>query len=132
MLSRQLQLGMTGTDVQELQSILKTWGYNIGPAGADGQYGQDTMNAVKAFQKDAGLSPDGVVGLNTLEVLARAGVSVSTTHPTNVNQPNTIQPIPGQRMPAVAPAKGIDWTMIGIIAAVVIAAVIIMGDKQYD
>lgn len=131
-LSRQLQLGMAGTDVQELQNILKTWGYNIGPYGADGQYGTDTANAVKAFQKDAGLNPDGVVGNNTLEVLARAGVIVGTVATTSVNKPKTIVPIQGATAGVIPikPAGGINWTMIGIIAAVIIAAVVIMGDKE--
>jgi peptidoglycan hydrolase-like protein with peptidoglycan-binding domain len=45
-----LKIGMSGTDVQKLQSILTAIGYNTG--GIDGQFGQNTKNAVLAFQQN--------------------------------------------------------------------------------
>ena len=58
-----LRKGDKGTQVRVLQWLLNENGYNAGTV--DGIYGTNTQNAVKAFQKAAGLSVDGVVGKNT-------------------------------------------------------------------
>ena len=42
-------------------------GYN--PGAVDGKFGTKTKNAVVAFQTDAGLDPDGVVGRKTWAAL---------------------------------------------------------------
>jgi g-D-glutamyl-meso-diaminopimelate peptidase len=55
-----LRPGSTGTDVKLVQSLLARIGYNPGPV--DGIYGQQTQAAVAAFQRDNGLTPDGIVG----------------------------------------------------------------------
>ncbi|MEW2622963.1 serine/threonine-protein kinase [Streptomyces sp. NPDC048106] len=59
------QYGNTGSRVKEVQCILKSRGYNIGPAGVDGIFGQDTLTAVKRFQRLHGLEVDGQVGVHT-------------------------------------------------------------------
>ncbi len=46
-----------------MQQTLAARGYNTG--GADGVFGARTRSAVQAFQRDRGLSADGVVGNNT-------------------------------------------------------------------
>ncbi|MCK4261302.1 MAG: peptidoglycan-binding protein, partial [Halanaerobiales bacterium] len=48
-----------GDDVRELQQTLNFLGYLI---EADGIFGSQTLQAVKAFQEDNGLNADGVVG----------------------------------------------------------------------
>ncbi len=53
---------MRGDDVKEIQQALINRGFNI---TADGTFGQNTKNAVIAFQKQNGLSPDGKVGNST-------------------------------------------------------------------
>ncbi|MFZ7133624.1 MAG: M14 family zinc carboxypeptidase [Eubacteriales bacterium] len=58
-----LTLGSTGPNVKLMQSLLQKIGYN--PGEIDGIYGQQTAQAVRAFQNDHGLTPDGVVGANT-------------------------------------------------------------------
>jgi peptidoglycan hydrolase-like protein with peptidoglycan-binding domain len=61
--------GMSGTgDVQvaALQKKLQSAGYDLGSTGVDGKYGPRTAEAVKKFQKDVGLTPDGVAGPQTL------------------------------------------------------------------
>lgn len=63
---RLLRLGVKGDDVEELQKKLKTAGYNI---AVDGIFGQETLKSLKDFQKNQGLTPDGIVGDNTYEVL---------------------------------------------------------------
>lgn len=44
-------------------------GYGLGVCGADGKYGKDTANAVIKFQRNKGLSADGIVGINTIKAL---------------------------------------------------------------
>lgn len=51
---------LRGPDVSELQSRLEELGYYHGPA--DGVYDSEVITAVRAFQREAGLEDDGVVG----------------------------------------------------------------------
>jgi L,D-transpeptidase ErfK/SrfK len=62
--------GEEGADVRLVQEILQILGYYRGDA--DGIYGSDTVRAVQAFQRDRGLSPDGVVGPLTYDALEQA------------------------------------------------------------
>lgn len=52
--------------VTKVQQFLKKLGYDLGKFGADGSTGPDTKKAIKKFQKDHNLSPDGVIGPKTL------------------------------------------------------------------
>lgn len=65
--SRVLRNGSDGTDVREMQAGLIRLGYDLGKWGADGDFGDQTEMAVKAFQEDNGLEPDGKFGPRTLE-----------------------------------------------------------------
>lgn len=67
-----LKKGMKGEEVKELQNGLIIRGYNLGKA--DGDFGAKTETAVKAFQKDAGLTTDGIVGKNTRTALNKIKV----------------------------------------------------------
>ena len=53
--------------VMMLQKELQARGYD--PNGIDGAFGNGTKTAVIVFQKAAGLTADGIVGLNTLHAL---------------------------------------------------------------
>lgn len=64
---RTLRRGDSGPEVVEVQEILEMCGYN--PGAVDGKFGTRTHNAVVAFQVDAGLDPDGVVGRKTWAAL---------------------------------------------------------------
>lgn len=64
---RTLRVGMSGSDVMELQALLQKLGYDVG--AVDGVFGPRTENAVIAFQRRFGLTPDGIVGPNTYRVL---------------------------------------------------------------
>lgn len=64
-----LKKGSKGDYVQLLQTKLIVLGYDLGSYGADGDFGSKTTEAVKAFQKDRGLTADGVVGAKTWEAL---------------------------------------------------------------
>jgi len=58
-----LKKGSKGQDVVNLQNFLNKQGYNAGKA--DGIFGNQTLNAVKAYQRAKGLSADGIVGPKT-------------------------------------------------------------------
>ena len=47
------RMGSRGTEVRNIQTRLKNWGYYNG--GVDGIYGTKTRDAVKLFQKKNGL-----------------------------------------------------------------------------
>lgn len=66
-----LKKGSKGTDVKELQIVLKSLGYGVGNTGADGIFGSNTHTAVCNFQKDNGLVVDGIVGPKTKTALAQ-------------------------------------------------------------
>jgi zinc D-Ala-D-Ala carboxypeptidase len=60
--SRTLSSGASGADVAELQVRVAGWaGYGVNMA-IDGQYGPQTVQAVKGFQAAYGLAADGVAG----------------------------------------------------------------------
>lgn len=66
---RVLRLGSRGSDVMEIQALLRKIGYN--PGVIDGVFGNQTLQAVMQFQRNSGLTPDGVIGATTYKVLER-------------------------------------------------------------
>ena len=66
-----IKLGSKGADVKKAQQLLITNGYSCGTAGADGDFGAATYNAVKKFQAANGLEADGIVGANTWAALLK-------------------------------------------------------------
>lgn len=64
-----IYLGDWGGGIKWVQWHLKRKGYNIGATGIDGQYGSSTQAAVKQFQRDHGLTADGIVGEKTRAAL---------------------------------------------------------------
>ena len=73
--NKTIRRGNYGELVKQLQTKLLDLGYDLGICGVDGDFGQATEKAVKAFQKAHGLTADGVVGPKTWAALA------STTTP---------------------------------------------------
>lgn len=61
-----LRQGSQGQSVKTLQQLLTAVGY---PLAADGIFGDRTEAAVKKFQKDNGLTVDGIVGPKTWSTL---------------------------------------------------------------
>lgn len=64
-----LSRGSKGDAVIAVQGILIARKFNVGPDGADGDFGYNTWNAVCRFQKSKGLLVDGVVGPKTWAAL---------------------------------------------------------------
>ena len=62
---RLLYWGCRGDAVKRLQQALIDAGYKSYVRSADGIYGQWTYDAVRAYQRDVGLSVDGIAGKNT-------------------------------------------------------------------
>ena len=62
-----LRAGDRGNDVHLLQGMLYCRGFN--PNGVDGIFGNGTTSAVRSFQSNQGLSPDGLAGPDTMYAL---------------------------------------------------------------
>ena len=103
-----LKQGSTGGDVVDLQNALIKAGYNVGSTGADGKYGANTAAAVKAYQKDNGLTVDGIAGVQTLGNLYIPGsnaVSIGVTNGAKIAAGDTnLTPIPKTSKPATKTA----------------------------
>ncbi len=69
------KMGSRGSEVREIQTRLKKWGYYSG--SVDGIYGTKTRDAVKYFQRKNGLTADGIAGKATL---AKMGISSSNSN----------------------------------------------------
>lgn len=89
-----LRNGSSGDDVKKLQTDLINAGYDVGSSGADGIYGSNTEAAVRKYQKDKGLSVDGIAGDETLGSLYGGSSAAST---------------PAQTTPAPAPSFDYAW-----------------------
>ena len=74
-----LKRGSKGEFVTLAQTMLYQAGYDLGKAGIDGDFGKATENAVKQFQKDHGLTADGVIGSKTWTALDGAGPAIKYT-----------------------------------------------------
>lgn len=68
---RTLKWGSKGDDVKEMQRLLMAAGCKLEKSGADGHYGAETLEALKAFQTANGLTPDGLCGPKTWAKLSK-------------------------------------------------------------
>ena len=87
-----LSKGQVSNDVKNLQNNLISLGYLTGKA--DGAFGKNTENAVIAFQKKYGLTPDGLVGSATkskIEEVLKSQGSGTTTPSVPSGNTETIQ-----------------------------------------
>jgi peptidoglycan hydrolase-like protein with peptidoglycan-binding domain len=76
--TRTLRKGYTGSDVKSVQTQLKTLGYYT--YTVDGVYGNGTIAAVSAFQKNNSLSVDGLVGSVTYaKIFSSSAVAASSS-----------------------------------------------------
>ena len=78
-----LKVGSRGNEVKTLQTQLNQLGYDAGKA--DGIFGARTNNAVRAFQKAAGVTVDGIVGDNTRKAIDKALTPPAPIEPPQIN-----------------------------------------------
>lgn len=78
-----LRLGAEGYLVAEVQAILKLLGYYTG--AIDGRFQESTATAVAAFQQAAGLTADGIVGINTWSRLIPNSTIAASPTPASPN-----------------------------------------------
>lgn len=71
------KIGSRSEEVRSIQQALKNRGYDVG--GVDGIFGTKTQNAVIRFQRDNGLTPDGIAGPKTLRALGITGTNSGAT-----------------------------------------------------
>lgn len=73
-----LRKGSKGEYVTLLQTKLIQLGYDLNPYGADGSYGNKTVEAVKLFQIDHNLTDDGICGKKTWAALDSGEITLFT------------------------------------------------------
>lgn len=61
----EVRYGDIGATVKAVQILLMGWGYKLPRYGADGEYGAETRTALLAYQKEKGLTADGICGAKT-------------------------------------------------------------------
>ena len=95
---RQMVVGTKGEDVYWVQMRLKELGYYTGTV--TGEYRGGTEKAVKAYQRDKGLTADGVAGTRTLSYLYNDAKNqpTPTPPPTPTPTPTTV-PTPSPTFP---------------------------------
>ena len=84
---RLLENGCEGADVKELQTALIELGYDCGKWGADGDFGDATEIAVRAFQRDHGLDVDGQFGQKSCAAMTAALQQIDE----RVDEPKTVE-----------------------------------------
>ncbi|MGE7603493.1 peptidoglycan-binding protein [Peribacillus sp. NPDC097675] len=75
-----LRTGDIGKHVADLQKLLKVW--DVYTSTVDGIFGSGTKQAVSTFQKQKGLTADGIAGAKTMSKLETKANSVSNTSKT--------------------------------------------------
>ena len=80
--------GSRGSEVTQIQTKLKRWGYYSG--NIDGIYGTQTVNAVKYFQRKNGLTVDGIAGPATLKAMGIMTSSTSSSTSSNSSNVNLL------------------------------------------
>ena len=79
-----LKQGSNGENVKKLQKRLIELGYLSG--SADGDYGSATTDAVKAFQKQTGITADGIAGAATQKAVYASGAASKKTEADEIEE----------------------------------------------
>ena len=79
---RVIKYGCEGEDVKLMQEMLLKLGYDLGSWGCDGDFGDCTDLALRAFQKDTKLDVNGECGPATLVALEKAVDALDDVRPT--------------------------------------------------
>ena len=108
-----LSKGSKGDAVKEMQKMLIACGYSCGECGADGSFGNDTLAALKKFEKAAGLAVDGVYSDKDIAALTKQYAA---------KKPQSAQDQFIAKVGAMAKA---DMAKSGICAAITVAQAIL-------
>ena len=101
-----LRRGSSGTAVRELQFylyLLSAYESSIPAVGIDGSFGAATENAVRAYQRFAGLTVDGIVGRATWESLYSKASALRSSGPVV-----TLKRLPYPGQPLTVGSEGSD------------------------
>ncbi|MDP4551052.1 peptidoglycan-binding protein [Alkalihalobacillus macyae] len=80
--------GDRGAAVEKIQELLIRAGMDLREFGADGVFGNETLEAVQKFQRLSGLIEDGIVGPKTIAALKRVRKG-------QFNSSTPVRPYPG-------------------------------------
>ncbi len=106
------KVGSTGSEVTQIQTRLKNWGYYKG--SVDGIYGSRTKAAVEAFQRKNGLTVDGIAGPATLAAMGLpTGTASASSNASDSNVDLLARIIYGE-------ARGESYTGMVAVGAVVL------------
>lgn len=75
---RALRVGVKGSDVKELQRLLRRVGMKI--AKVDGVFGSGTKKNVQSFQRAKSMEPSGAAGRKTISALQSAAIDPAAAH----------------------------------------------------
>ena len=104
-----LRRGSKGSEVQQIQFYLSrigTFNPAVPAVRIDGIYGDGTRNAVIAFQRAYGLSPDGVVGRATWNRIAQVYLG---TEGGNGDSPISLRPYPGSTVQSGSSGENVSY-----------------------
>lgn len=107
-----LKKGSRGSEVTTVQITLKELGY-FNYTKATGYYGSITANAVKKFQKDYGITSDGIVGKSTRNMLKEIEEKTEEKAETQISAEivSLSAEEPESETPSINPSKtgDLDW-----------------------
>ena len=106
------KMGSRGTEVRQIQTRLKKWGYYSG--NVDGIYGTQTRDAVKYFQRKNGLQVDVIAGPKTLAAIGISSSSSSSSSNTGNSDYNLLARV------ISAEARGEPYTGQVAVGAVIL------------
>ena len=107
-----LKYGSKGDEVKQLQQALISAGYDVGGSGADGSYGPATQAAVTQYQKDHGLSVDGLAGPETQGALYSSGGTTTGSSGGTRNYAGTTYQSSDYHKDATTAAAAGDWDKV--------------------
>ena len=105
-----LRIGSGGPHVRAIQGHLQR--HKLLSDGVDGIFGQQTEQAVRAFQRGQGIDADGIVGPDTWGALAETGLDLTSRGP--VGPPGPQPQHPFIRMGSVGPHVGAIQAHLGL------------------